>query len=98
MSLFMTGPIVTTRGIRATMEMVPEFRTRVEECLCRHCAGDWGDVDPDSVEMNNDAVEAEKQGRYIDSLFSQYNVLGRDIFIITEIDRSVTTILFPEEY
>ena len=34
----------------------------------------------------------------IDSLFSIYVIDGMEIFIITEIDRSVTTILFPDEY
>ena len=46
----------------------------------------------------DEALEAEKNGKLIDSLFSVYDIDGTEIFIITEIDRSVTTILFPDEY
>ena len=48
--------------------------------------------------MNDEALEAERNGQFSDSLFSLYNIGGREIYIITECDRSVTTVLFPEEY
>ena len=48
--------------------------------------------------MNDDAIEAERNGEWSDRLFSLYDIEGTEIFIITEADRSVTTILLPEEY
>ena len=81
-----------------TMIGVSSFLLRVRECLGRHCNGDWGDVGEDSRGMNDDAIEAERKGEPTDRLFSLYGIDGRDIYIITECDRSVTTILFPDEY
>lgn len=46
--------------------------------------------------MNEDALDAERRGEFADSLFSLYNIGGREIYIITKCDRSATTILFPE--
>ncbi len=48
--------------------------------------------------MNDDAIEVERKGEPTDSLFSLYGIGDREIYIITECDRSVTTILFPDEY
>lgn len=52
----------------------------------------------ETKQQNDEALEAERNGKLIDSLFSVYDIDGTEIFIITEIDRSVTTVLFPEEY
>ena len=60
--------------------------------------GDWGDVGDDSRRMNDEALEAERNGQFSDSLFSLYSIRDREIHIITECDRSVTTVLFPDEY
>lgn len=48
--------------------------------------------------MNDEALEAERNGQFSDSLFSLYSIGDREIHIITECDRSVTTVLFPDEY
>ncbi|MBN0941390.1 hypothetical protein JTM36_34820, partial [Pseudomonas aeruginosa] len=62
--------------------------------LRRHLGGDWGDLD-DSDRRQNDA--ALKSGE--DRLFPSYEVTpGLKIWIITEWDRSVTTLLLPNEY
>lgn len=62
--------------------------------LRRHLGGDWGDLD-DSDKRQNDA--ALKSGE--DRLFSSYQVApGLKLWIITEWDRSVTTLLLPSEY
>lgn len=52
----------------------------------------------ETKQQNDEALEAERNGNLIDSLFSVYDIDGTEIFIITEIDRSVTTVLFPDEY
>lgn len=98
MSLFKTGQIVTTDGIARAMMLDHGFLEAVRECLERHCSGDWGDACEETKQQNDEALEAEKHGKLIDSLFSVYDIDGTEIFIITEIDRSVTTILFPDEY
>lgn len=61
--------------------------------LRRHLRGDWGEVDKSDQRQNEWAL---KNGA---RLLSAYKTrLGTDIWIITEADRSVTTILLPEEY
>lgn len=61
--------------------------------LDRHSRGDWGDVPPEDARANDEALTDE--GR----LFSAYNAGdGRRFWIITEADRSVTTVLLPEDY
>ena len=96
--LFQLGQIVMTCGIAARMGTDPSFARGVRSSLDRHATGDWGDVGEESRRMNDDALEAERNGEWSDSLFSLYDIEGTEIFIITEADRSVTTILFPEEY
>ena len=64
----------------------PIFHMVVSRCLERHCAGDWGDVDEGTWQQNDEALEAERGGRYIDSLFSLYDTDGVEIYIITEIE------------
>jgi hypothetical protein len=61
--------------------------------LAKHHRGDWGDVDNNDKQANEQALRDE--GR----IFSAYKTLkGVKIWIITEADRSATTILLPEDY
>ena len=60
--------------------------------LARHASGDWGELD------NYVLRENELSLRHGWRLVSSYPVGGKVIWIITEADRSVTTILLPEEY
>ena len=61
--------------------------------LVRHMNGDWGDLDEYDREQNERAVG--HGGR----LMSRYSTRSGTVFwIITEYDRSVTTILLPMEY
>jgi hypothetical protein len=65
------------------------------ESLKRHCIGDWGELDVEDKRRNDLALENGER------LFSAYIKKGPKIWkvwIITEADRSVTTILFPDEY
>lgn len=65
----------------------------VYTCLRRHAACDWGDCCPDDVKENEFAL-----GKYL-RLFSVYHDRnGTKFWIITEADRSATTILLPEDY
>jgi hypothetical protein len=61
--------------------------------LVRHSAGDWGDLDQHDKAENESAL---KDGVRILSAYLLAD--GTRIWVITEADRSVTTILLPEEY
>lgn len=61
--------------------------------VCRHAAGDWSEMTLQDQQQNTEAV---LDGRRV---FSRYNLAGNvRIWIITEADRSATTILLPSEY
>lgn len=60
--------------------------------LKRHASGDWGDLCPEDTLANNAALE---QGN---RLFSAYGQGATRFWVITEADRSVTTVLLPEDY
>jgi len=90
---FNIGQTVVTNGVNMLMHTDYQFRNFVTKSFERHINGDWGDLDEEDKSANEDAL---KNG---DRLFSKYNYNGDvSIYIITEWDRSYTTILFPEEY
>ena len=60
--------------------------------IARHARGDWGDVGPE------DAVANERSLREGLRLLSAYGRGDRRFWIITESDRSVTTVLLPDDY
>lgn len=60
--------------------------------LSRHVRGDWGDCCPDDKAANDAALTDGTR------LFSVYHTNQTKFWIITEWDRSVTTVLLPEDY
>ena len=93
---FELGQIVSTPG--ALDACTREHMTR---CLARHLTGDWGCVDPEDAETNNEALSCGFR------ILSAYPIdptkpsegFGKNtLWIITEAVRSVTTFLLPEEY
>ncbi|MGI2025264.1 hypothetical protein [Shewanella glacialipiscicola] len=58
----------------------------------RHAIGDWGDLEDEDYQLNNDMLI--KGGR----ILSAYQLDGVRIWIITEADRTRTTALLPSEY
>lgn len=85
---FPLGRLLATPGALAR---VPQHDIAI--ALSRHHSGDWGDVDPEDRQANEDSLT---QGL---RLLSVYHTADRTKFwIITEADRSVTTILLPEDY
>lgn len=89
---FQMGQLVATAGVAARMNE-PEFNNFVMESLKRHASGDWGDLSQEDKKENEFSL-----GKHL-RLFSAYKKEGQPkIWIITEADRSVTTVLFPEEY
>jgi len=90
---FNPGKLVMTRGVNDLVADSGKFARHVHLSLKRHLAGDWGDVCAEDRAANDAAIQ---QG---ERLFSAYQKEGvPKIWIITEWDRSYTTILFPEEY
>ena len=60
--------------------------------LARHASGDWGELDA------HDRRENERSLRHGWRVLSSYPIGEKRVWVITEADRSVTTILLPEEY
>lgn len=65
---------------------------QVVTALTRHASGDWGDLCPEDTLANDTALQ--DGGR----LFSAYGDGRHRFWIITEADRSVTTVLLPDDY
>jgi len=85
---FPLGQTVSTPGALETVH--PEDMLG---CLKRHAEGDWGDCCEEDREENEFALTRHLR------LFSVYRDRnGTKFWIITEADRSVTTILLPSEY
>ena len=95
---FELGTILMTPGIRDMIGSSEKAYDTVVDCLRRHTQSDWGDLCDDDRQMNDDALEAERNGEPTDRLFSSYDTDLAKLYIITEYDRSVTTILLSEEY
>ena len=87
MALFEPGRIVITRNAATTLNPAA-----VHEALRRHLSGDWGELSEDDRRENELSL---KQGF---RLLSSYRDGERTFWIITEADRSATTILLPEDY
>jgi len=83
------GRVVITQGAHAALEASP---TGAAYMLNRHVTGDWGDVDSEDWTANDRALADGNR------LLSVYHIEGAKFYVITEWDRSATTILLPEEY
>jgi len=68
-------------------------RADVLRALARHAVGDWGDVVLEDGNANNQALAT---GARLLSVY--HSETGLKFWIITEADRSVTTVLLPEDY
>jgi hypothetical protein len=88
--LFDLGQVVGTPGALAALK---EAEQHPVELLARHVVGDWGDLPEEDKEENELSV---KEGFRILSAYKLQS--GVKIWVITEADRSATTILLPEEY
>ena len=60
--------------------------------ITRHQAGDWGEVPQDDKNANDQALRAGTR------ILSAYRSKGVTFWIITEADRSVSTVLLPQDY
>ena len=88
--LFRLGQVVGTQGALQAFE---ETGQSPLEFLLRHVTGDWGDLSEEDKAENQLAIE---QGLRTFSAYKLNN--GIKIWVITEWNRSATTLLLPEEY
>lgn len=92
---FELGRVMVTRGAAATLGG-PHVAMAL---LARHQSGDWGDLGADDRRANDEAIAHEGDPDRQSRVVSAYEVDDRGRFyVITEWDRSVTTILRPDEY
>ena len=85
---FPLGRMLMTPGVQAH---VPP--SEIVHALRRHARGDWGELDNEDRQANDRAL---KEGTRL--LSSYHTNAGVKFWIITEADRSATTVLLPEEY
>jgi hypothetical protein len=83
------GRVVATPG---ALKLLMEMRAHPFDYLARHATGDWGELCAFDLHQNEIAL---RDGYRV---LSSYPVGRECVWIITEADRSVTTILLPEEY
>lgn len=84
---FSVGQLIITAN--ASLQLTTE---EVLTSLRRHMSGDWGDLCPEDALANANALH------HGGGLLSAYGSGERRFWIITEADRSATTILLPEDY
>jgi hypothetical protein len=88
--LFFLGHVYLTAGAIAALERSGQ---RPGEFLVRHVVGDWGTVCESDKRLNDAAVSEGTR------IFSAYETTAGDkIWVITDADRSATTLLLPDEY
>jgi hypothetical protein len=88
-ALFPLGTVGATPG---ALDLLDRTGTNAAIFLDRHHRGDFGTVGAEDAQANKDAIEDGNR------VLSSYTVGGERLWIITEADRSSTTLLLPEEY
>ena len=83
------GRVVATPG---ALKLLSEASEDLFDYLARHATGDWGDLCAFDLRQNEIALREDLR------VLSSYPVGRECVWIITESDRSVTTILLPEDY
>lgn len=96
---FELGQLCYTPGAQDLMQ---RYQVSPFQLIARHVVGDWGDVCPEDAQTNEEALQGGSR------IFSVYvlppplsegeTLAAAKVWIITEADRSMTTILLPEEY
>ena len=90
--LFSLGQIVATPGALAALGKAGQTPL---EFLERHVRGDWGELDEDDRKENQLGL---KRGFRLLSSYRTSSEERTKVWVITEADRSVTTLLLPDEY
>ena len=87
---FNLGHVVATPG---ALEVLRDGGITPLDLLGRHARGDWGDMNPEDLQANEQALGNGSR------IFFVYKLAGGEkIWIITEADRSLSCALLPEDY
>jgi len=87
--LFPLGRLLATPG---AIDLLDRHHANAFTFLQRHQSGDWGDLSAEDIQENQFSVVNGLR------ILSSYRVGGEKLWIITEADRSATTLLLPSEY
>lgn len=95
-ALFPSGLILVTPGAVAALRQAggDGYLSLAADLVARHLTGDWGEVDAEDAAAN---VYALAHGLRLLSAYTLPEGAGR-LWVITEADRSATTLLQPDEY
>jgi predicted transcriptional regulator len=86
------GRVLVSRGVADLARKDRKFAAFVKASLDRHRKGDWGEMSDEVRQLNNQNLGVNTR------LFSSYEAAGfPEIWIMTEQDRSFSTIMFPDE-
>ncbi len=89
---FNLGKLVFTRGVNDLVADNTDYAKQVLDSIIKYQCGEWGDLCEEDKQTNEDAL------KYGERLLGRYDITPEPIYIITEWDRSATTVLFPREY
>ena len=90
MKKFNLGVCVSTP---AAQVLLNEFDKSIEDLIKRHASCDWGDVCEEDSIANDLAIDDGEQ------ILSVYNLTAdKSVYVITDGNRAVTTVLLPEDY
>lgn len=88
--LFSLGQVLATPG---ALDLLQSYQLAPLTFIQRHVVGDWGDICAEDRQVNADALQHGSR------LMSVYAITPTEkLWVITEADRSCTTLLLPEEY
>jgi hypothetical protein len=86
---FTLGQCYATAGV---VQILQDAELDPMTLVQRHHGGDWGDLCAKDIQANESAI---REGHRI---LSAYTVAGKKVYVITEANRSVTTVLLASEY
>lgn len=89
---FDLGQTVITQGVSILMEQGNLSRTEINKMFLDHATGEWGELCKADKKMNEVAITNG------DRILSKYTVNDYEFYVITEADRSATTVLLTHEY
>lgn len=87
------GKTVMTSRVNKKIAESEKFAREIKICMEKYITCDWGDLCNEDKEMNDNAL---RNGN--DRILAAYDTSEGKVYIITEHDRSATTILFADEY
>jgi hypothetical protein len=87
--LFKLGRILATPYAKEELELLNYSPL---DLLRKHMSGDWSEMALEDQQSNQESIRKGSR------IFSAYTIQGTKFWVITEADRSSTTILLPSEY